>query len=128
MKLQEMFKQIEDYQISLGGDIREASDQEKLDCARICSLALYQEVAELVDSFPFKPWREVSDQTMDVDNMEREVIDIIFFLAQITRCFGIEGQDLVERFDKVLANNKERIQNGYSKVKTVENGKNGETP
>jgi len=119
LTLIEMFERIEEYQTKLGGDIKDMSYQEKLDRARICSLAMYQEVAELVDSFPFKPWREVSAQPMDIDNMEREAIDIIFFMAQILRCFRITPADLEQRFHKVLKNNYERIENGYSKVKTT---------
>ena len=123
LTLKKMFNQIEEYQCQLSPDISKASDQEKLDRATICSLALYQEVSELVDSFGWKPWRKQEDQPLDIDNLEREAIDIIFFLAQITRCFGITPEDLESRFKKVLENNKQRLQNGYSKI-TIENDKN----
>ena len=118
LTFKEMFDQIENYQCQLSPDITLATDQEKLDRARICSLATFQEVAEMVDSFPWKPWRKESDQIMDVKNLEREIIDIIFFIAQISRCFGIASADLEDRFYKVLANDKERLNNGYSKITT----------
>ena len=118
LTLKDMFAKIEEYQVSLGYDVKNMSDQEKLEYARACSLAMYQEVGELVDSFPFKPWRKTEDQPMDIPNMEREGIDIILFLSHILRCFNISAADLEARFPKVITNNNARIQNGYSKVNT----------
>ncbi len=117
LTVKQMFEQIAEFQNRLAPDVTKCEEHEKIDRAKICSLALYQEVAELVDSFPWKPWREIEDQTMDIENMEREIIDCIFFLAQISRCFGITSTDLEDRFHKVLANNNARLINGYSKVK-----------
>jgi NTP pyrophosphatase (non-canonical NTP hydrolase) len=79
-----------------------------------CALALNQEVAEAVDSTPWKPWRNREDQLRDIPNLEREIIDCFFFLCNMARCHDISGADLEARFHVVLANNQKRIKNGYN--------------
>ena len=50
------------------------------------SLALFMEVAELVDSLNWKPWR---GQPMDRENLKREMIDVLFFVHHIARNHNI---------------------------------------
>jgi NTP pyrophosphatase (non-canonical NTP hydrolase) len=112
--LNELFELQEEYQKKLGYDVEDMSHDEKRQYRQDCMLALYQEVAELVDSTPWKPWRSEEDQTLDIPNAEREIIDCLFFLFNIARTLGISGRDLEDRFHKVLSNNLARIESGYN--------------
>jgi hypothetical protein len=107
-----MLKRIWDYHDRLGHDTGD-----KVQIIRDGCLALYQEVAELTDSFPWKPWRKIDDQTFDTDNACREMVDIFFFMAKIMRAAGITADDFVTKFTWVLNNNLDRLRNGYSLVK-----------
>ena len=42
---------------------------------------LFMEVAELQDSFQWKPWREGIE--VDKENLKREIVDCLFFLHHI---------------------------------------------
>ncbi len=74
------------------------------------------ELAELVDSTPWKPWRKVVNQPVDKNNATREVVDIIFFLVAIFENLDITPREIENKFTKVLLNNYDRLNNGYSKI------------
>ena len=77
-------------------------------------LALFMEVAELVDSYSWKPWQESS--VMDIENLKRELVDIHFFLVHIMNCFDIVPEDLNQKFEEVIANNEKRyVKKSYTK-------------
>ena len=81
---------------------------------RNSALALMMELAELVDSTPWKPWRDIADQPFDKDNAVREVVDIIFFLVSICEELHITSEDIEIKFHEVIRNNYRRLDNGYS--------------
>jgi NTP pyrophosphatase (non-canonical NTP hydrolase) len=110
-----MFHQIEQYHKELGYLRAWDTDEQRIQAIRNKGLALYQEVGELIDSFPWKPWRNMCDQTHDTDNATREIIDIIFFLVAICEDAGITPLELEVKFSEVLQNNYARLDNGYSK-------------
>jgi NTP pyrophosphatase (non-canonical NTP hydrolase) len=66
------------------------------------------EVAELVESFQFKPWRNNTEEVIDRENLKREIVDCCFFLVHIADCFEIRPQELDKKFEEVLANNERR--------------------
>ena len=109
MNLHKVFAEIDQFQVAMGYDYYKMTRDEKLEYARQCGLALHQEVAELCDSFPFADWKK---NEIDVNNIEREIIDIIFFLHHMCRCFGISVNHLEERFITVMDNNYRRYGNG----------------
>jgi len=111
-----MFHRIESYHDDLGQRRAFATTEQQMESARTQALALMMEVAELVDSFPWKPWREVVTQTWDEENIKREVVDILFFLVGFCEVFNIRPHELMDKFDEVLKNNYLRLTNGYSKV------------
>ena len=67
------------------------------------SLALFMEVAEMTDSFQWKPWRPFAPP--DMDNLERELVDILIFVVHLAEAFGLTPADLLERFRLVMDNN-----------------------
>lgn len=92
------------------GDPTGAPLPHRIKLARECSQALFMEVAELTDSFQWKPWRK--EKSVDVPNVKREIVDCLFFLHHIAECFGIDHHDLQATFSGVMANNKKRYIDG----------------
>ena len=83
---------------------------QRITLARQMCNALFMEVAELQDSFNWKPWREGIES--DRENVKREIVDCLFFLHHIGECFGIRPVDLNATFNTVMANNKKRYHDG----------------
>lgn len=117
MSLSETFASIEEYHKTLGYDYTDATPEEKMQHLRNHALALYQEVAEIVDSTPWKPWRCIEDQKFHMQNVPKEIVDCIFFLGSISEIFGISPEELQITFNKVLADNYVRIESGYNNKK-----------
>ena len=97
MILPEYFKAIRDFQMRMPADNASTNDY---------MLALFMEVAELVDSYSWKPWRE--SVPADIENLKRELVDIHFFLVHIMNCFDIVPEDLNQKFEEVRLNNEKR--------------------
>jgi len=85
-----------------------------MDYLRIASLALNQEVAELIDSFPWKPWKEPKYQIHDRSNAAMEIIDCIFFLVSVAEAANISFGNLESIFKYKLKENYDRIERGYN--------------
>ena len=77
------------------------------------SLALFMEVAELVDSMNWKPWR---GQLMDRENLKREIVDVIFFLHHIARNHNITKEELRAKYKEVMKRNIDRYSSNPIKV------------
>lgn len=114
MSLIEIFQDIKKYHKALGYDYTNITPEEKMQHLRNNALALNQEVAELVDSVPWKPWRSIKDQPYNLDNVAEEIIDCIFFLGAIREILEISSEELDEAFDDVLAKNYGRIESEYN--------------
>ena len=114
MDIKDMFNQIEDYHKTLGYYYKNMSAQECLDNIRHTGLALYQEVGELIDSFPWKPWRPIKDQPSDEYNAAIEIVDILFFLGAIRAAASIAPETIEALFDYKLRENYDRIKRGYN--------------
>jgi len=114
MEITEMFEKIKEYHKRLGYDFKDATSEERMNAIRDKALALNQEVAELVDSFPWKPWRKIKDQTWDTENALEEIVDIFFFLGEIMEAAWINPKFLESTFYKKLVENYNRIERGYN--------------
>jgi len=114
MDFKEIYQAINEYQCTLGHDTTKMTAQELLEYRNNMSLGLFMEVAELIDSTPWKPWRPVKDQTFDIPNARVEIIDCIFFLVGIARSMYITAEDLEAEFTKKLEENYARITSGYN--------------
>lgn len=114
MQFEEMFKRIDVYQSQLGHAMLDMKRAERTEYRRSMALGLFMEVAELVDSTPWKPWRPEKDQTMDLGNAQIEIVDCLFFLVGIARSLGIDGEDIVQTFEMKLTENYARIKSGYN--------------
>ena len=110
-----MFQLIEEYHRALGHNRPLDTLSQRMQSMRNSSLGLIMEVAELIDSTPWKPWRDIVDQEFDKDNATREVVDIMFFLVSICEELHITPREIEDKFLQVLKNNYTRLDNGYSK-------------
>lgn len=72
------------------------------------ALGLFMEVAELTESFQFKPWRKHPEKMIDRENFKREVVDCLFFLHHLCRSFDVTPSELNAKFEEVLGNNELR--------------------
>jgi len=116
-KLVEVFHRIRKYHETLGYPGIIGSAEERYQKFRDLIVAMNQEVAELCDSFPWKPWRKIENQTFDKSNAIMEMVDIIFFMGSILELFEISPDRLEEALNSKIVENYDRIQRGYSKPK-----------
>lgn len=121
MEFELIFNRIKNYHEELGHNVVDGYMEQRMQSMRNSALALVIELAELINSTPWKPWRKIKDQIFDKDNAIREIVDIIFFLVSICEELHITPQEIEEKFLQVLENNYTRLNNGYSKKGGEEN-------
>ena len=82
--------------------------------ARDLILATNIELAEVANSFDWKPWKKYNGcRTIDSDNFLEECGDVIFFVDSLLMNFGFTWGDLFKRIDAKLNENYARINSGY---------------
>lgn len=79
--------------------------------------ALHNEVTELQESTPWKPWRPVDYKPTDIPNMAEEVVDILFFLGAFMENNSLSWEQVEDVFKRKMHINYERIKIGYSKTR-----------
>jgi len=107
--LKEMMTGITAQQKLRGVVYSEMTADQRIKYASECAHALLVEAAELSSSWPFASWKTTP---IDRENIEREIIDCVFFLVNIASSFYITPEKLQDRYEWVLANNLRRIENG----------------
>jgi len=119
----DLFGTINDYQTALGSpsaaDLMDLPmsvwSTWKADHMRNYILAMHAELSELLEAYPWKPWRPTDYKEIDIDNVLEEVVDILFFLNYALRITGLSRGALAERFKRKLKENYERILSGYNR-------------
>lgn len=76
------------------------------------AFALQMEVAELIDSLNWKPWRKTPSLIKDEENLKREIVDCLYFLHHIATAAGFTEVDLEKKFIEVDMNNRRRYLGG----------------
>lgn len=76
------------------------------------SRALGQELAELVDSVPWKWW--ASYQEMDTQNAKVEVVDMLHFLVSLAQVLGMDAEELHQIYKGKHEVNHKRQDSGYN--------------
>ena len=76
------------------------------------SRAMQQEMAELIDSVPWKWWAKYQD--FDAQNAKVEVVDLFHFLVSMAQVLGMSAEDVYQAYLKKNKVNHERQQAGYS--------------
>ncbi|MDR2667640.1 MAG: dUTPase [Puniceicoccales bacterium] len=111
-RLQHLFELQKKFSKRLGIDAENFSDEERRLWVLNYSRAMQQEIAELVDSMPWKWWAKY--QTFDLQNAQVEIVDIFHFLISAALALGMDADDLYDKFCKKNAVNHERQDSGYS--------------
>lgn len=112
-KLDEIFKLQEELNQRIGVNTREMDDEEQAKWLLNYSRAMQQEMAELIDSVPWKWWAKY--QEFDKQNAKVEVVDMFHFLVSMAQVLGMEASDIYEAYLKKNKVNHNRQESGYEK-------------
>ena len=109
-KLDEIFRMQEILNKKIGVDLAHLSPEDKTKWALNYSRAMTQEIAELIDSFPWKWWAKY--QKIDEQNARVEVVDLFHFLVSLAQTLGMTAQDIYDGYVKKNEVNHKRQESG----------------
>lgn len=96
----------------IGVQLSGASEEEQIKWVLNYSRAMQQELAELVDSVPWKWWAKY--QQFDKQNARVEVVDLFHFLVSLAQALGMTSEDVYQAYVKKNQVNHARQDSGYS--------------
>ena len=111
-KLEEIFQMQEALNQRIGVQMNEFSDEDKGKWILNYTRAMQQELAELIDSVPWKWWAKY--QEFDEQNARVEVVDLFHFLISLAQTLGMTADDVHQAYIKKNKVNHERQDSGYS--------------
>ena len=111
-KLEEIFDLQDALNKRIGVNTDEMSDEEKAKWVLNYTRAMQQEIAELIDSVPWKWWAKY--QEFDEQNAKVEVVDLFHFLVSLAQVLGMTPQDVYDAYAKKNKVNHNRQDSGYS--------------
>ena len=111
-KLDEIFRMQETLNKKIGVDLSNLSPEDNTKWALNYSRAMTQEIAELIDSFPWKWWAKY--QKIDEQNARVEVVDLFHFLVSLAQTLGMTAQDIYDGYVKKNEVNHKRQESGYA--------------
>ncbi|MBC8189045.1 MAG: dUTP diphosphatase [Puniceicoccaceae bacterium] len=112
-KLDEIFDQQDALNKRIGVNTDGMSDEEKAKWVLNYTRAMQQEIAELIDSVPWKWWAKY--QEFDEQNAKVEVVDLFHFLISLAQVLGMTPEDVYESYTKKNKVNHSRQDSGYVK-------------
>ena len=111
-KLEEIFAQQDALNKRIGVNTDNMNDEEKAQWVLNYTRAMQQEIAELIDSVPWKWWAKY--QEFDEQNAKVEVVDLFHFLISIAQVLGMTPEDVYEAYVKKNKVNHNRQDSGYT--------------
>jgi dimeric dUTPase (all-alpha-NTP-PPase superfamily) len=112
----DMLQDLFDKQMSLnqriGVNPPEMNDEEKVQWILNYTRATSQELAELIDSVPWKWWAKY--QEFDVQNAKVEVVDLFHFLISLAQVLGMDATDVHDLYNRKNKLNFKRQDDGYT--------------
>ncbi|HLS27404.1 MAG TPA: dUTPase [Opitutales bacterium] len=96
----------------IGVNTSDLSEAEQTKWVLNYSRAMQQELAELVDSVPWKWWAKY--QEFDRQNARVEVVDLFHFLVSLAQALGMTADDVFEAYEKKNQVNHSRQESGYT--------------
>jgi dimeric dUTPase (all-alpha-NTP-PPase superfamily) len=111
-KLDELFRMQASLNQRIGVDTTAMSDEEKTKWLLNYSRAMSQEMAELIDSVPWKWWAKY--QKFDEQNARVEVVDLFHFLISMAQVLGMSADDVFNAYIKKNQVNLQRQDSGYA--------------
>ncbi len=113
----DMLQDLFDKQMSLNHRIgvkpEEMNEEEKIKWILNYTRAASQELAELIDSVPWKWWAKY--QTFDEQNAKVEVVDLFHFLISLAQVLGMDAADVHDLYNQKNKVNFKRQDDGYAK-------------
>lgn len=97
----------------IGVTLPPQTDEEKAKWILNYTRAMQQEIAELVDSVPWKWWAKY--QKFDEQNARVEVVDLFHFLISLAQTLGMSAEDVFQAYVKKNQVNLQRQDSGYVK-------------
>jgi dimeric dUTPase (all-alpha-NTP-PPase superfamily) len=111
-KLEEIFSMQADLNRRIGVELDGLDEAEKTKWVLNYTRAMQQELAELIDSVPWKWWAKY--QTFDEQNARVEVVDLFHFLVSLAQTLGMSAEDVYDAYVKKNQVNHSRQESGYS--------------
>ena len=112
-KLEEIFELQQKLNERIGVDTKNMTDEEKIKWVLNYTRAMQQEMAELIDSVPWKWWANY--QEFDVQNAKVEVVDLFHFLISLGQVLGMSADDIHNAYLQKNKVNHDRQDSGYTK-------------
>lgn len=111
-KLEHIFEMQAQLNRRIGVETEGMGDEQKAQWVLNYTRAMQQEIAELIDSVPWKWWAKY--QKFDEQNARVEVIDLFHFLVSIAQVLGMSPEDVYQAYLKKNQVNHQRQDSGYS--------------
>ena len=111
-KLDEIFEQQKALNSRIGVKTEDMSVDDKAQWVLNYTRAMQQEIAELIDSVPWKWWAKY--QEFDEQNAKVEVVDLFHFLISIAQVLGMSPDDVYQAYVKKNKVNHNRQESGYT--------------
>ena len=112
-KFDEIFRMQDALNRRIGVSLPPPSEEEKAKWILNYTRAMQQEMAELVDSVPWKWWAKY--QKFDEQNARVEVVDLFHFLISLAQTLGMSAEDVFQAYVKMNQVNLQRQDSGYVK-------------
>lgn len=112
-KFEEIFDLQEKLNERIGVSVKDLSDEEQVRWVLNYTRAMQQEMAELIDSVPWKWWARY--QEFDKQNARVEIVDLFHFLVSAAQILGMSADDVYQAYLKKNEVNHSRQEDGYSK-------------
>ncbi|QXD26410.1 dUTPase [Opitutia bacterium ISCC 51] len=111
-KLDEIFSLQDQLNKRIGVNTDGMSEEEQTKWVLNYTRAMQQELAELIDSVPWKWWAKY--QEFDKQNAKVEVVDLFHFLISLGQVLGMTPDDVYQAYLKKNEVNHQRQDSGYS--------------
>jgi len=112
-KLEEIFALQQKLNQRIGVETEGMNEDEQAQWVLNYTRAMQQELAELVDSVPWKWWAKY--QKFDHQNAKVEVIDLFHFLISLAQVLGLSAEDVHAAYLKKNEVNHSRQESGYER-------------
>lgn len=110
-KFEAIFKLQKELNERIGVHTDQLSEEGKTQWTLNYVRAMEQELAELVDSVPWKWWAKY--QKFDEQNARVEIVDLFHFLVSLAQVYGMSAEDVYEAYLKKNSVNHQRQEAGY---------------
>jgi len=111
-KLEEIFDLQEKLNSRIGVSLRDLPPEKRTEWILNYTRAMQQEIAELIDSVPWKWWAKY--QEFDEQNARVEIIDLFHFLISAAQVLGMSAEDVHRAYIAKNKVNHARQESGYT--------------